>query len=92
MFTLLLLILYPLAVQVERGGWWLLILPFTLVVVFIDFLANFTELSIALWEFPKKNEWTFSTRLLRLKHNTDWRGPLARFAVAYCDFFYPGHV
>lgn len=87
-----LLLLFPLAIQYDRGGVWRLVLPFTLIALAVDIWLNFTTLAIYTWDFPKVFEWTFSTRLTRLKSNTDWRGPIARVLADYLNFWKPGHV
>jgi len=90
--SLLLLLLYPIAVQYERGGLWRVFFPITLVTLVIDVIANYTELALLTWDFPQEGEYTFSDRLVRLKHNGDWRGVIARMAVGYCDIFFEGHI
>lgn len=90
--TLLLILLYPIAVQAERGGWWLLVTPVTFVAFLIDVLANYTELALITWDFPAKGEWTFSKRLKRLQYYHGWRGAFARVARDYCNYFDKDHV
>ena len=90
--SLLLAFMYPLAVQYERGGWWHVLAPFTLLALVIDVLANYTELALLTWDFPKRNEFTFSTRLKRLQKDPGWRGILAKPIIRYLNFFYSGHV
>jgi hypothetical protein len=87
--SIILLLCYPLAVQVERGGWWLVLAPFTLCVLAIDVLANYTELALLSWDFPQRKEYTFSTRLLRLKHDTGWRGKASKPIITYLNYFAP---
>ena len=66
MIDLLCLLLYP-ALLIERGGWWVVFAPVTVLALVVDCLANFTTLSIITGDgFPRKGEWTFSTRLERL--------------------------
>lgn len=90
--TILLAILYPIAVQYERCGWWRLLAPVTVFSLFIDVIANYTELALITWDFPAKNEWTFSTRAQRLQYYAGWRGSFARAVKAYCNFFYKNHI
>lgn len=90
--SVLLALLYPIAVQYERGGWWRLLAPVTISALVIDIIANYTELALLTWDFPMRGEYTFSTRLKRLQRERGWRGSLARPIVAYLNFFYPGHV
>lgn len=90
--TILLALLYPIAVQYERGGWWRMVMPITLVALFIDLIANYTELALITWDFPAKHEWTFSTRAQRLQYYSGWRGYFARAVKAYCNFFFKNHI
>lgn len=90
--SLLLALLYPIAIQYQRGGFWRIVTPITLVTVLIDIAANYTELALLTWDFPRKGEHTFSQRLGRLQHNTDWRGKIARPVVSYLNWVMPGHV
>ena len=89
MLTLLLTLLYPLAVQIERGGAWRLLAPVTLLALLIDVLANYTELALLTWDWPRAHEYTFSTRLKRLKRSPGWRGRLAQPVVAFLNHFAP---
>jgi len=90
--TLLLALLYPLAIQYERGGWWRIVAPVTAFALLIDVLANYTELSLAMLEWPKRGEWTFSTRLERLFREQGWRGDIARPVSRVLNWFSPtGH-
>ena len=89
MLTIVLAILYPLAIQYERGGWWRVVAPVTLIALVIDVIANHTELAILTLDFPKSGEWTFSQRLNRLNNDHGWRGVAGRFITNYLDFFDP---
>lgn len=86
--SLLLALLYPIAIQYERGGWWRILLPVTLLALAIDVLANWTELAIV-FGLPRRGEWTFSKRLRRLSLLPGWRSTAARWCIAYTDFFDP---
>lgn len=90
-----LLILWPLyiiGVQYERGGWWVVLMPITLIALVFDVLLNFTELAALTWDWPRNEyELTFSNRLKRLVHDSGWRGNFARFvARRMLDPFAPG--
>ena len=76
MFSIILAILYPIAIQYERRGIWYVVLPITFFAFIIDVIANYTELAILTWDFPRSFEFTFSQRLSRLKRMSDWRGKL----------------
>lgn len=75
--------LYLVGIQYFRGGLWRVFAPITLFGGFIDIILNYTELALLTWDFPKKNEVTFSKRLKRLQYNTDWKGSLARFIAKW---------
>jgi hypothetical protein len=90
--TIILLFLYPIAVQFNRGGWFLLLAPITVFTLALDVLANYTELALLTWDFPRTGEYTFSTRLERLGKNTDWRGSVARGVISYLNLFSLNHV
>ena len=87
--TILLALLYPIAIQVERGGWWRVLAPVTLVALVIDVIANYTELALLTWDWPAPGEYTFSTRVKRLQYYPGWRGFVARCARWYTNFFDP---
>ena len=71
---ILLAILYPIAIQYERGGFWYIVVPFfTLPAFIIDVFMNITLISIIYGEPPfkynkyiGKREITYSDRLERL--------------------------
>jgi hypothetical protein len=86
--TLLLALLYPLAVQYERGGWWRLVAPVTLFTLLIDVIATHSELAL-ICGWPRKGEWTFSTCLLRLRYRGDLVGKLCRGVIDYLNFWAP---
>lgn len=90
--TLILALLYPLAVQYKRGGWWLLVAPVTFAALIIDIWCNYTELALITLDFPARGEWTFSTRLQRLQYYHGWRGTFARACRDYCNYFDKDHV
>ena len=92
MLTSGLFLLFPLAVQYERGGWFRIVAPITFIALLIDVLANYTELALLTWDFPRRGEYTFSNRLRRLQYNNDWRGVLARPVVRFLIWIMPGHI
>lgn len=83
----LLALLYVPAVQYNRGGLWQLMLPVTVLTLLIDVIANYTELALLTWDWPRKGEYTFSHRLARLQFDAGWRGRLAKLAIAYTNYF-----
>lgn len=91
MFVIL-AILYPIAVQYERGGWWRLLAPITLVTLLIDVWCNYTELALLLWDHPQHGEHTFSQRLRRLQYDQGWRGHVALAIIGYLNGVMPDHI
>ena len=87
--TILLALLYPIAVQYDRGGRWRLLAPLTVLTIGINMLANYTELALLTWDFPQPGEHTFSQRLKRLVNDRGWRGVLARGIAAGLNYFAP---
>lgn len=85
----LLLPLYAIGIQIERRGWWLALLPVTLVALVLDVVLNYTELALLTLDFPRRGEWTFSTRLKRLRDATGWRGHTARYIARGLDAIAP---
>lgn len=92
MLTLILALSFPLAIQYERGGWWSVLKPLALLVAIIDVAANYTELALLTWDFPRENETTFSQRCKRLIHQDNWAGTVGRIAQVYCNLFDEGHI
>ena len=90
--TLLLILFYPLAIQYERGGWWSVLKPLAFIIAIIDIAANYTELALLTWDFPKHKEYTFSKRCKRLIHLDSWAGTVGRITQVYCNFFDAGHI
>ena len=91
MLSLLLLLLYPLAIQYKTRNWrWLT--PLTLFAAVLDVVANYTELALLTGDFPRKGEHTFSQRLARLKSGNRWHRLVARITIPYLNYFDPGHI
>jgi hypothetical protein len=87
--TALLFICYAIYIQYERGGLWNVCRLVVVVGYFVDVLANFTELALLTWDFPRWGEWTFSQRLPRLIRQTGWRSTLARSIARVLDWLAP---
>lgn len=90
--TLLLALLYPIAIQYQRGGYWRVLMPLTLLTALIDVWCNYTELALLTWDFPRKDERTFSQRCARLIHQTGWAGTVGRLTQWYCNAFMEDHI
>ena len=76
-------ILYVVGIQYLRGGLWRLLLPITAVAALLDVLLNYTLFAVMTWDFPRKNEWTFTQRLGRLVTYFNWQGKAARLTAKY---------
>lgn len=87
--TPLLWVLYPIAIQYERKGWWYLFLLVALPTYVLDVVLNHTTLALLTWSFPMKRrdkyEWTFSDRLARLQYGNQWNNDLARYLKRVLD-------
>ena len=88
--SLILLILAPLALQYERG--WTVLAPLAIVFYLLSALANYTELALLTWDWPRPGERTFSQRLARLRKWPGLRGWLCQRVANYLNYFSPGHV
>ena len=85
---ILMYVLYIIGIQFERTTWplplRLLCLCFALPALILDFILEWTLISLYLGQWPQdaddgsgKTEWTISDRLNRLCLQTDWRGQIA---------------
>ena len=85
----LLALVYPIAIQYERGGWWRLLYPVTALALLVDVWLNWTTFSLYLWSAPGKREYTLSQHLERLVFDRGWRGFLARGVARYTNRWDP---
>lgn len=85
----LLALIFPLAIQYEKGGNWRWLLPLYATAALLSVLVNFTWLSLLCWEMPRKREITTSQRCERLVFEPGWRGALARMIARYTNRFDP---
>lgn len=86
---LLLAMAYPVVIQYERGGWWKLLMPFTLIAAIVDVWLNFTTFALLMWSSPGKKEITFSQHLERLVFDPGLRGKVARLIARFTNRFDP---
>ena len=84
-----LLPLYILGIQYQRGGFWRLLLPVTLIAFIVDIMLNYSELALLTWDYPKAGEYTFTNRLNRLIKETGLRGTLAINIAKVLNYFSP---
>jgi len=66
MIDLLCLLLYPALLGLSNPKKYWFFIPITLLAWIVDFIANYTIISILIMAFPKQGEYTFSQRLGRL--------------------------
>lgn len=85
----MLAIVYPIAIQYERGGLCRVLLPFYALAAVLSVTVNVTWLSLVLWELPRKREITTSQRCERLVFSAGWRGALARAIARFTNRFDP---
>jgi len=85
----LLLPLYAIAIQYERGGGWRVCYVVAVPALLLDVLLNYTELALMTLDRPRWGEWTFSTRLKRLKRAAGWRGNVGRYVSLVLDVIAP---
>lgn len=90
MLSVLLLLLYPIAIQYEVRRW-----PIKYLYWFtglVDIVANYTELVLLTMDFPEQGEYTFSKRLFRLQTGNWFNRLWARAVIPYLNYFQPSHV
>jgi hypothetical protein len=87
-----LFVLYIIGIQYERGGWWRLVAPVTVMFLMLNVLLNYTLLALITWDLPRRGETTFSRRLKRLQFDLGWRGKLALAIKPVLDRFDPDGV
>ena len=86
---LLLAVLYPIAVQYERGGNCRWLFPFYAAAGLLSTLVNFTWLTLITRDLPRKREITTSQRCERLVYADGFSGALARAIARYTNRFDP---
>lgn len=89
---LILLAVYPAAIQFERGGKWRWLFWLYYPAGLLDVLLNYTVLALYTWDRPLAGEFTFSRRLRRLQYRTDWRRWFVVVLKPYLDYFDPKGV
>lgn len=82
------LVLYPIAIQYKRGGWYRLLTPLTLAVAALDILANYTEWWFAFGKPPEKAV-TISKRIRWMIDNAphESQREFARMVQVFLDAF-----
>ena len=84
-----LLMLYPVAIQVKRGGAWRLLAPLTALAFVLDVVANYTEWAFC-FGWPRESDYTISKRLRTMQATADpARAEFAHAVQVYLDAFEP---
>ena len=91
MIALVTLLLYPLAIQYERGGWCKVLWPIYVITAILDVIANYTELALITYDWPRTGEVTFSMRIPRLLLTGGWRSWASYQCARYLNYFAPDH-
>jgi hypothetical protein len=91
MIALLTLLLFPVAIQYERGGAWHVLFPLYFIVAVLDVIANYTEISLLCLAWPEAGKPTVSMRIPGILLQGGWRGALAYDVARYLNYFAPGH-
>lgn len=90
--SILLALLFPLAIQYERGGWWKLLLVIGIPCYLVDLVAARTDFALLMWRWPRPEERTVSQALRTIVKDPGWRGVFARGIARYVNLFDRGHV
>lgn len=78
---------YPVVIQFKRGGLWLALAPFALVVWLIDVVANYIELPLV-FGWPKQGDYTITARVKTMQFDPEElpsRRELARMVQVFLD-------
>jgi hypothetical protein len=75
---LLMLVLYAIGIQYERGGLWSVCMFIAAIGYVFDVFLQYTLAQVYFWEIAPQGEATISARLARLIERKDWRGDVAR--------------
>lgn len=87
----LLILLYPIVIQYNRGGFFKLLLPLLFLAIIADIIANYTILIVLMLDVPQEGEYTFSKRLERLVLETGIRGKICLVIAKILNWFDPSH-
>jgi hypothetical protein len=82
---LLLLTLYAVGIQYERGGNWRVLVPLAYDAAALDILLNYTLFALYFLDRPRHGEITLSQRLPRLNLLAGWQGTVARALTVVLD-------
>lgn len=78
---------YGVVIQYKRGGLYRALVPFAVVVLVLNVLANFVELPL-IFGRPRRGEWTISRRVKRMINDpaeAPARRELARMVQVFLD-------
>lgn len=74
---------YIVAINFERGGWWLLLVPLAIKTGALDTVLNYTTFRLLMGSKPGPGEYTISKHLERLVTWQNLRGAVARYVSKY---------
>ena len=74
---------YIVAINYERGGWWLLLVPLAIRAAALDIALNYTLFAFFMWDRPQAKEYTMSKHLERLVLWQNKRGAFSRWLAKY---------
>lgn len=89
---LLMLVLYAIGIQYERGGLWSVCAVVALMGYVFDVLMQYTLAQVYFWEIAPQGEATISQRLARLIERKDWRWDIARRLASILNRMAPSGV
>lgn len=84
------LVWYAIGIQVERGGVWKVLTPFTFAGFLFDVVLQYTSAQLWFWEIAPKGEFTISMRIGRLMESKTWGGEVARWMAPILNRLAPG--
>ncbi len=92
MFSIFLLLpLYFIGIQYERGGWWRSFALVAIIAWILDIILNYIEFTIFLQQLPHYKDYTISMRMRRLRDSEDdyWQNRFARYIAKVLDVIAP---
>lgn len=88
---LLLLALYALFIQHNRGPRWVVFKLVAIPALPLDIILNYTLFPLLLQYWPTTGEWTFSQTTGRMVNDTTWRGGVFRVVKDVLNWIDPLH-
>ncbi len=94
MISLIVLLLFPYAIKYKHGPEYANRKWLAVIVAVLDVIANYTELALLTWDFPKwgSSEVTFSMRMPRLLKGNGWVSRACYKLALHLNKHDPGHI